>query len=196
MTTIAVVNLKGGVGKTTSALHLAACASGEDRRVTVIDCDVERSAMRWASHAGEIGFDVVAGERNGLARQVRALEADKRRVVLLDAPPNDRELLVRAVNLSRTCLVPVGCTGLDVDRLGPTLELLRDLEAERGRLDVAILMTGWNGRTVLARETADALKGFPVLKTKIRQLERYAQAFGTRPTYLDEYRDAWRELKP
>jgi len=190
MTTYSIVNLKGGVGKTTSAVHLAACAS---QPVTLVDCDPEGSALRWESHAGELGFDVVAGERNSLTRQVNALAQD--RTVVLDAPPNDRELLFRAANVADVCLVPVTATGLDVDRLLPTLELLRDVEASRPALTVAILLTRWNGRQVLAREALDALDGFPVLDARVRQLARYAQAFGTRPQYLEEYQAAWQELR-
>lgn len=192
MATYSILNLKGGVGKTTTAIHLAACASSP---VTLVDCDPEGSALRWASHAGEIGFDVVAGERNGLARQVNALARDKRRTVVLDAPPNDRELLFRTASVADCCLVPVTASGLDIDRLLPTLELLRDVEASRQGLAVVILLTRWNGRQVLAREAVEALEGFPLLNSRVRQLARYAQAFGTRPHYLDEYRAAWRELR-
>jgi chromosome partitioning protein len=84
---------------------------------------------------------------------------------------------------------------LDVNRLRPSLELLRDIEAERGRLKVAILFTRWDGRQILAREAQEALESFPVIDAKIRQLARYAQAFGERPTYLDEYAAVWRELR-
>lgn len=195
MSTYAIANLKGGVGKTTTAIHLAACAAGRSLPVTVVDCDTEGSATRWASHAGELGFDVVANERNGLARQVGALTKGKRQAVFLDAPPNDREILIRAATIADVCVVSVTPTGLDVDRLMPTLELLRDVEASRRGLAVVILLTRWSGYQVLAREAVEALKGFPVLKARIRQLARYAQAFGALPRYLDEYRVAWRELR-
>lgn len=184
---VAVVNLKGGSGKTTTALHLAACAPSP---VTVVDLDPEGSAIQWASHAGALPFGIIPGERNGIARQVRALKGN----VILDTPPNDREILVRVAGLAKVCIVPVGCAGLDVDRLRPTLELLRDLQAERRGLDVEILLTRWDARTILSREAAEALKGYPVLKAKIRQLARYAQAFGVSPTYLEEYARAWKEI--
>jgi len=188
------LSLKGGVGKTTTALHLAAVAAAEGLPVTVLDADEEHSAVRWASH-GALPFQVVAAERDGLARQVRALAKDKRHVIVIDTPPNNREILTRAGMLADTCVVPVVPTGLDIDRLTPTLELLRDLEATRGKLDVAIILTRWDERTILAREAVDALAGFPVLKSRIRGLTRYAQAFASAPTYLDEYRAAWKELQ-
>jgi len=188
------LSLKGGVGKTTSALHLAAVAAAEGLPATVIDADEERSACRWAAH-GALPFNVIPAERDGLARQVRTLAKDKRHVIVIDTPPNNREILTRAGMIADTCVVPVVPTGLDIDRLTPTLELLRDLEATRGELGVAILFCRWDERTILAREAADALADFPVLKTKIRGLTRYAQAFGDAPAYLDEYKAAWKELQ-
>jgi chromosome partitioning protein len=190
----AILSLKGGVGKTTTAMHLAACAVRADRAVTVVDADEERSATRWASFSnGDMPFAVVAAERDRMAQQVRDLEGSHR-TVIIDTPPNNREILTRAGMLSERVVVPVVPTGLDLDRMKPTLELLRDIEATRGSLDVAILLTRWDGRTVLAREAATALEAYPLLPARIRQLTRYAQAFGTVPCYLNEYESVWEEL--
>lgn len=188
---VSVVSLKGGVGKTTTALHLAACAAQKERAV-VIDADEERSASRWASTA-DLPFEVIPGERDRLAQQVRALTKNGA-VIIVDTPPNNREILMRSSMVSDAILVPVKPTGLDVDRLVPTLELLRDVEATRGSLDVAILLTHWDRRKALAQEAVEALKDFPVLSSKVRDLTRYEQAFGTVPTYLFEYQAVWREL--
>jgi chromosome partitioning protein len=189
------LSLKGGVGKTTTVLHLATVIASEGRPVTVLDADEEHSAVSWCSVGGAMPFDVVAAEREGLAQQVRALAKDKSRVVLIDTPPNNREILTRAGMLADVCIVPVVPTGLDLNRLTPTLKMLAEIEATRGSLVVAILLSRWDGRTILGREAVDALKRFPLLKARIRALERYAQSFGSVPTYLDEYRAAWRELR-
>jgi chromosome partitioning protein len=194
MAIYAILSLKGGVAKTTTALHLASCAAAEGKRVVVIDADEERSAVRWASFVTDpMPFQVVPGERDRLAQQARTLEQEGA-VVIIDTPPNNREILTRSGMVASNVLVPVVPTGLDVDRMKPTLELLRDVEATKGALDVAILLTRWDGRTVLAREAEDALKEFPVLNARIRYLTRYAQAFGTIPSYLEEYMSAWKEI--
>jgi chromosome partitioning protein len=194
MSVFSVLSLKGGVAKTTTAMHLAACAAGESRVVTVLDADEERSACRWASFVnGDMPFRVVPGERDRLAQQVRGL-VEEGQVVIIDTPPNNREILSRAGMLANHAIVPVVPTGLDVDRMQPTLEMLRDVEATKGALDVAILFTRWRSNTVLGREALDALEQYPVLETRIRALERYAQAFGVPPQYLDEYSAVWTEL--
>ncbi len=194
MAIYAILGLKGGAAKTTTAIHLAACAAVDRRHhVTVIDADEERSASRWAEHAADLPFAVVIGERNRLAQQARALEREGS--VFIDTPPNNREILTRAGMLATHAIVPVAPAGLDIDRLRPTLELLRDVEATRGELNVAILLCRWDDRTTLAREAVEALRGYPVLGARIRQLTRYAQSFGTSPAYLDEYAAAWSEIR-
>src|SRR5208337_4610512 len=132
----ATLSLKGGVAKTTSALHFAAVAASVGKQVTVIDADEEHSAMQW-SGLGAMPFAVVPAERDGLARQVRELSKDKHHVIVIDTPPNNRECLLRAGMLADVCIVPVVPTGLDLNRLRPTVEMLRDIEATRGKLTTA-----------------------------------------------------------
>lgn len=189
---VALVNLKGGVGKTTSALYFAAVAEGRGERPVVLDADNERSALEWAA-GGELPYPVVAAERDGLARQARALEREGH-VVLLDAPPNDREVLRVAASVADRIVVPVAPTGLDVNRLRSTLEILLDVEATRGELDTAILLTRWDARKRLAREALELLGRFPLLSARIRDLTRYEDGFGRRPSYLEEYAPAWKEV--
>ena len=195
MSIVAVLSLKGGVGKTMTAMHLAAVVAQDGAQAVVLDADEERSAARWAQHAGALPFEVIPAERDRLAQQCREHER-KGAVVLIDTPPNSREILSRAGMVATTAIVPVMPTGLDVDRMMPTLALLRDVEASRGSLDAAILLTRWDGRKRLAREAEAALEGYPVLGTRIRALVRYEESFGALPSYLDEYTAAWEEVKP
>jgi chromosome partitioning protein len=192
---VAVVNLKGGVGKSTSAVYFATVASGGGEEVVVLDTDTEHSALEWAS-AGELPFEVVAAERDRLARQARELDGKRgdRRVVIVDTPPNDREVLRTAASVADRVVVPVAPTGVDVNRLRATLEVLLDVEAIRGDLDTSILLTRWDGRKRLAREAEELLGRFPLLDSRIRALTRYEDGFGGRPWYLEEYGKAWEEV--
>ncbi|CAM3549486.1 Chromosome (Plasmid) partitioning protein ParA [Deinococcus saxicola] len=173
MKTLAVLSLKGGVGKTTTALHLAAVAHASGRSAHVLDADPERSACRWAAHA-PLPFSVTAAEPDRLARQLQA--AGQAQFIIIDTPPNSRELLLRAGSLADTVIVPVAPSGLEIDRLRPTLELLADLQAQREDLDVAVVLTRYNLRRRLAREAEEALEGLPVLAARIRQLEAYTDS--------------------
>lgn len=189
---LTIASLKGGAGKTTTALHLAAVAANNGRDVILIDADREHSALEWADRIGDRAFRAIAAEPERLARQARAVSPNH--TVIIDTPPNNREILKTAASVSDHVLVPVRPTGLDVNRLVPTLELLLEVEAMRGELDVVILLTQWDARRILSREALAALADFPVLRAKVRTLARYEQAFGLEPTYLVEYAAVWREL--
>lgn len=187
-----LLSLKGGVGKTTSTMHLAMCAVEAGQQVTVIDADDERSAYRWSTFT-ELPFKVVAAERDRLAQQARVFETAGE-TVFIDTPPNSREILSRTAMVSSSVIVPLIPTGLDIDRMMPTLELLRDVEASRGSLDVAILLNRWDGRKRLAQEALQALAAYPILDAKVRALTRYEQAFGTVPSDLEEFCAVWQEV--
>lgn len=193
---VVVGSLKGGVGKTTAAMHLAACAAGDGAGVVVLDADPERSAGRWAEHAGAaLPFRVVPAERDRLAQQAVSIERAGE-VVIIDGPPNDRDTLTRAALVAAAVVVPVVPTGLDVDRLLPTLGVLREVEAGRRgeRLPAAVLLNRWDARRRLAREAAAALAELPLFDTRIRDLAAYQQAFGGLPAFLAEFRELWREV--
>jgi chromosome partitioning protein len=189
---VAVVNLKGGVGKTTTALYFAQVAREEGKSPVVVDADNERSALEWSS-SGELPYEVVPAERDALARQARHLERQGW-VVIIDAPPNNREVLWAASAVADRVVVPIAPTGVDVNRLRATLEVLLDIEATKGELDTSILLTRWDKRKRLAREAEDLLEKFPLLGARIRSLTRYEDGFGTRPAYLEEYERAWTEV--
>ena len=71
---VAIVNLKGGVGKSTTAIYFATVAS-EGGEVVVLDADNERSAIEWAG-SGELPFEVVPVQRDRMARQARETEGE------------------------------------------------------------------------------------------------------------------------
>lgn len=189
---VAVVNLKGGVGKTTTALYFAEAAKEQGYAPVVIDADTEGSAIEWSSQ-GELSFAVVAAEKDALARQARLLEKEGQ-VVIIDTPPNNRETLWAASAVADHVVVPVAPTGVDVNRLRATLEVLLDVEAIKGNLDTSILFTRWDKRKRLAREAEELLSTFPLLAVRIRALTRYEDGFGSQPQYLEEYREAWSEV--
>lgn len=192
MNVVAVLSLKGGVGKTTTALYLAMVAAAQGQAVTVIDADSEHSACRWAQHL-LLPFEVMEGHPERLARQVNA-SRDAGNLVIIDTPPNSRELLMRAGALAGQTIIPVAPSGLEVDRLHPTLELLADLQAQRPELDAAILLTRYQERRRLAHEAQAALCGLPVLNSHISEREIFKASFGALPHPLDEYQAVWEEL--
>jgi chromosome partitioning protein len=189
---ISVVNLKGGVGKTTTSLYLAACAYQREQLPVVLDADNERSALEWAAGGG-LPFPVNAANKDGLARQARLLVGEGH-TVIIDGPPNSRDVLWAASAVADRVIVPVAPTGLDINRLRSTLEVLLDIEETKGELDTRILLTRWDQRKLLAREALELLKDFPIVSSKVRALTRYENSFGSMPDYLEEYGQVWEEI--
>ena len=60
---VALLNQKGGVGKTTLALHLASEFAGRGRRVTLIDADSQGSALDWSQQRNREGLPRAFGQR-------------------------------------------------------------------------------------------------------------------------------------
>lgn len=192
---ISVLSLKGGVGKTYSAIHLAACSAKQSKTI-VLDADEEGSALSWADNAiaqqKALPFEVIRADRNNLAKQTRELE--KQAVVIMDTPPNSREILQVAGMLANVVVIPVSPTGVDVDRLAGTLNMIENIEATRGHFITGILLTRVDKREKLGNEARETLKDYPVFKTQIRTLKRYKDMFGQNPAYLDEYQAAFEEI--
>lgn len=82
---ISIVHTKGGVGKTTSAIYLAAAAARQGLRVVVLDADPQGSALLWAQAAAAAGepmpFTVLAADMRMITAPPTA------DLVLIDTPP-------------------------------------------------------------------------------------------------------------
>lgn len=199
---VSVLNLKGGVGKTTTVMHLAAVAAAEGQKVLVLDGDNERSATAWAQAAAESGdplpFEVRHVEPEDAAKEARNA-ASAGYTVVVDTPPNSREFLWAAASVADVVIVPTPPTGVDINRLGSTLRVLASIDAARGArpLNAMVLLVRYSGGRRLAREASELLeeRQLPVMDANIRDLERYKQSFGQRPGYLVEYEEVWRELE-
>lgn len=199
---VSVVNLKGGVGKTTSVMFLAAVAAARGHRVVALDGDNERSATAWAQAALAAGeplpFEVRNVDADDAAVVGRQLSRDGS-LVVVDTPPNSREFLWAAASVADAVVVPTPPTGVDINRLGSTLRVLAAIDAARGdeALNAMVMLVRYSGGRRLAREASELLeeRQLPVLEATVRDLERYKQAFGLPPAYLDEYERVWDELE-
>jgi chromosome partitioning protein len=135
---------------------------------------------------------VIKGDKNTLARQIRSLQSEG--VVIVDTPPNNREILMMVGMVSDILIVPVSPSGIDIDRLVNTLSVLDNVQAARGEMTQAVLLTKYAKRRKLSQEAEAALSVLSIFDSKIRDLERY-EAFGGVPKYLEEYGAAWQEVK-
>ena len=192
----ALVNLKGGVGRTTSAMHLAAVVGRLGLPVVVLEPDSEQSAKRWATaarhHGVPLPFDVMTVTKLELALQARALS--ETHVVIIDAPSHDRDSLIQATRASDQCIIVVSPSRLDVGGLASTYKALYNALDLPSTLEIAVLVARCKPGTQLTKDIHQTLEPLPVLIATIGELEGYEHSFGQLPTNLEEYQGVWDEL--
>ena len=97
---VALLNQKGGVGKTTLALHLAGEWAREGKRDTLVDADPQGSALDWSEQRSKESwprlFGVVGLARDTLHREAPELARDADHVVI-DGPPRIAGLMRSAL---------------------------------------------------------------------------------------------------
>ena len=195
---VALVSTKGGTGKTTSAVFLGLLLHRMGRTLAV-DADPQGSLMSWAGRADEaarpLPFPVISLPARDLHRRLADVGADYEHVVI-DAPPGELGIIRAAVMAADVVIVPVSQTGLDLDRIRPTFELLADIEPVHP-VSVGVLLTrvrrGTRAR-VAARELLGEF-GYPILDAEIPLAELYAGAFGAAPAEPGEYEAVLTEIK-
>jgi chromosome partitioning protein len=119
---IVVTNLKGGVGKTTTTVYLAAVAASRGRSaVLVVDADRQASAAEWLEERPIPGVEVV--EAPSERTLTRAMKADDT-TVIVDLPPGDERLVQAAIGAADAVVIPTRAGGVEFGRVAYTLGMI------------------------------------------------------------------------
>lgn len=184
---IAVINSKGGVGKTTTAVMLAQ-ALVKYGSVELWDADSQASASEWwerAEERGDLPFKYAVANRRTLTK---GSSCD---YLVIDTPPGDAGIMDAAIDAATFVLIPTSATAIDMDRVWETLD------ATRGKTRAVLLTQARKGTKSLEAviKLLDA-EEVPRFETVIYRREAIAQAFGhMTPDDLNGYAEVAAEIK-
>ena len=180
MTIIALMNQKGGVGKTTLTLSLAARWHLQGLSVAVIDADPQRSSIFWKKQQVENSplsdLKVYAAQ---LPSEIRACKNLQEDYVLIDTPGTDRSTIRASINIADALIMPVQPSALDVDASYNSLESA--LEAGK---PVAYVLNRYVKQSRLGEDTKKALASAPayIIPKVINQYQDFPRSIGVGET--------------
>lgn len=176
---VSVAGQKGGSGKSTIAIHLAAEWHRRGQRVLLVDADPQGTALTWGEVASEAGIpapDIIAVGDN--VRATLPSVASSYDVVVIDCPGRKAsKRQVGALLISDVAVLPCGPSTPDVWALAESVEVVEQVLQLRPDLHVGIVINK-RTQTVEGRTARDALEGlpFPVLRVQLGQRVAFSEA--------------------
>ncbi len=186
MKVIAVLNQKGGSGKTTIATHLARALQLEGADVLLVDSDPQGSARDWAAVREDQPVTVVGIDRPTIDRDLKNVA--RKDFVVIDGAPQAADLAVSAIKAADFILIPVQPSPYDIWATADLVELVKQrIEVTDGKLQAAFIVSRAIKGTKIGAEVAEALEGYglPVLASRITQRVSYPGTAATGTTVLD-----------
>ena len=160
---IAVAQRKGGVGKTTLAVSIAAELHRRGKTISLIDADPQRSACQWAE-AGNLQFpihEIPFADQPALnwARGLHRV-AESYRCVVVDTAPSMRAMNA-SIGVANLVIIPCSPSGLDLEATAQVLEIINTVRRRRqGHPPLILVPNRVDARTLEGRQLVDELAGF------------------------------------
>ena len=177
---IAIANSKGGVGKSTLAVHLAAWLHEQGHSVTLADCDTQQSSSEWIREAIPEVKTVRLDNPNDILNELPTLgqETD---FVIADGPGSNTETSRALLLRADFAIVPCKASMLEVRALAKATEVLRqaqDIRAGAPKAVIVLSMVGKNYRLTKDMKDAAAVLNLPLVETAMTLRQIYADAPG------------------
>ena len=124
MPTIAIVSQKGGSGKTTIAIHLAAAAVRAGKVACIIDTDPQATAAAWGDWRGGSEPEVITTPPARLAKTIEDAAKLGAEIIVVDTPPHADAAAREAVKAADLVLIPTRPRAFDLHAIQTTAELI------------------------------------------------------------------------
>ena len=125
MPTIAIVSQKGGSGKTTLTVNLAAAAEAVGQIALIIDTDPQATASQWGSWRNDRAPEVIDSAPPRIQLKVDQAKAQGATFVIIDTPPHADSAASRAVEIADIVLIPCRPSAFDLAAIRTTVSLIR-----------------------------------------------------------------------
>ena len=183
---IALANAKGGCGKTSSSMFIAAAAQRDGYSVEVWDTDPQATATSWAEYSeGEVTFPVVSTNRVTVNRPEK-----EGQIIFIDTPAGSGSTIEDVIKAADLVIVPMIPSLSDLHQTRQIASVVKDNP-------LAILIVAANASAKAPQQLKDSLieEGYAVFPTMIPQREDIRKAFAGQPGDLHGYQYIWEMIK-
>ena len=173
-----ILNEKGGVGKTTLSVNLAAALAHQGYRVLLIDADPQGSSLDWAAaRKDEPLFSVVGLPRATLHKEMAAIGHGYDHIII-DGPPRVTDLARSAIMASDVIVIPVQPSPYDIWAAEEVIKLIDEAKIFKENIKSCFVVNRKIANTAIGRDVKEALSTYPVhvLESSIIQRVVFAEA--------------------
>lgn len=169
MKTISIISQKGGAGKTTLALNLAAAAEASGHRTVIIDLDPQASAKGWHDHRQKETPVVISSHASRLEDVLSTARKHGADLCIIDTAPHSETAALAAAKAADLILIPCRPAILDLRAISSSVDLV-----QLARRPALVVLNSVPPRGGLADQAEEAIGAYDIAIAPTRITQRAA----------------------